>query len=436
MLYLEDYIEMIEHLPRELRDGFTELREIDLQVHNSSDTLDERARTFFGNARKMRSQERDAEFESIRKGYYKTLEECDEKVDIADQLYSLVDRYLRRLDQELHKFKLELEADNAGITELLERRSLDLDAEGASAAGTGGSTGSRSRAVSNGPASVGHDWQKENRGDTASSALTRRNHDRKTVLSSSQPSRRDDRVSLMGGASSARHHHSSTNHNGHQSSPSLTSSAFGSLATPGGGCGNSAVAAAASQAIAATQHIQQGRRTTSAGSFTDCGYPDNVFVCGSGGGGAGSSQSGEFGVARELAGAAHAALLSSGLTSGDRRKRKSTSARPLSVSPCPSDDAHPAHLHRPGSHPHQLLNEMILEEPVASAVDEDHWLYDANEPRYCVCQNVSYGDMVACDNRECPYEWFHYACVGITAPPKGKWYCPQCTVSMKRRRQK
>ena len=29
-------------------------------------------------------------------------------------------RYLRKLDQELHKFQLELEADNRGITEVLE----------------------------------------------------------------------------------------------------------------------------------------------------------------------------------------------------------------------------------------------------------------------------------------------------------------------------
>lgn len=29
---------------------------------------------------------------------------------------------MRKLDQELAKFKMELEADNAGITEILERR--------------------------------------------------------------------------------------------------------------------------------------------------------------------------------------------------------------------------------------------------------------------------------------------------------------------------
>jgi len=39
----------------------------------------------------------------------------------------LVDRHLRKLDQELSKFKMELEADNAGITEILEQRSLELD---------------------------------------------------------------------------------------------------------------------------------------------------------------------------------------------------------------------------------------------------------------------------------------------------------------------
>ena len=33
-----------------------------------------------------------------------------------------VERHLRKLDQEVSKFKMELEADNAGITEMLEKR--------------------------------------------------------------------------------------------------------------------------------------------------------------------------------------------------------------------------------------------------------------------------------------------------------------------------
>ena len=45
------------------------------------------------------------------------------------------------------------------------------------------------------------------------------------------------------------------------------------------------------------------------------------------------------------------------------------------------------------------------------------------EELYCWCQQPSFGDMIACDNEKCPREWFHYACVGISKVPKGKWYC-------------
>lgn len=49
---------------------------------------------------------------------------------------------------------------------------------------------------------------------------------------------------------------------------------------------------------------------------------------------------------------------------------------------------------------------------------------------YCFCRQVSYGNMIACDNKDCKYEWFHWGCVGLTAPPKGIWYCPDCRKKM------
>ncbi|KAI9021041.1 hypothetical protein DFJ74DRAFT_620380, partial [Hyaloraphidium curvatum] len=45
---------------------------------------------------------------------------------------------------------------------------------------------------------------------------------------------------------------------------------------------------------------------------------------------------------------------------------------------------------------------------------------------YCLCGRESYGEMVACDNEECEIEWFHYDCVGLLVPPRGKWYCTPC----------
>lgn len=51
---------------------------------------------------------------------------------------------------------------------------------------------------------------------------------------------------------------------------------------------------------------------------------------------------------------------------------------------------------------------------------------DPNEPKYCYCDQVSFGDMIACDNEDCPREWFHYECLGLSQPPKGRWFCLFC----------
>lgn len=45
---------------------------------------------------------------------------------------------------------------------------------------------------------------------------------------------------------------------------------------------------------------------------------------------------------------------------------------------------------------------------------------------YCTCEEISYGDMVCCDNDLCPIQWFHFGCVSLIRKPKGKWYCPRC----------
>jgi inhibitor of growth protein 4 len=58
---------------------------------------------------------------------------------------------------------------------------------------------------------------------------------------------------------------------------------------------------------------------------------------------------------------------------------------------------------------------------------------DPNEPVYCVCRQFAFGEMISCDAPDCG-EWFHFPCVGLTAIPKVKWLCPECT--RQKRRQK
>lgn len=63
------------------------------------DTLEKRVRTLFGSCRRgeVNTDQAQTEFADIKRGYNKTLEEADEKVALATQMYDLVDRYVRRL---------------------------------------------------------------------------------------------------------------------------------------------------------------------------------------------------------------------------------------------------------------------------------------------------------------------------------------------------
>ncbi|KAL3964711.1 hypothetical protein ACCO45_001715 [Purpureocillium lilacinum] len=61
-------------------------------------------------------------------------------------------------------------------------------------------------------------------------------------------------------------------------------------------------------------------------------------------------------------------------------------------------------------------------------VDDEGNPIDPDEPRYCLCNRVSFGTMIQCDNDNCKHEWFHLECVGLTDVPARttKWYCPDC----------
>ena len=39
---------------------------------------------------------------------------------------------------------------------------------------------------------------------------------------------------------------------------------------------------------------------------------------------------------------------------------------------------------------------------------------------YYFCQKPSFGQMIACDNLKCKFEWFHYSWINITRTVKGK----------------
>ncbi|KAH6914717.1 hypothetical protein BKA70DRAFT_1368605 [Coprinopsis sp. MPI-PUGE-AT-0042] len=78
---------------------------------------------------------------------------------------------------------------------------------------------------------------------------------------------------------------------------------------------------------------------------------------------------------------------------------------------------------RPGRPKAQV--EMEVEPELDAELEEE--MDEEDLTLYCFCQKRSYGDMIGCDNTDCPYQWFHIGCVGVKPPLPDKWYCPECS---------
>jgi len=77
----------------------------------------------------------------------------------------------------------------------------------------------------------------------------------------------------------------------------------------------------------------------------------------------------------------------------------------------------------PNPEPRQAVEK--LSTPVSSCEDEKLYCY-------CQCPYDRVSSMIGCDAPRCRLQWFHFKCVGIKVPPKGKWYCLECTTSSTR----
>jgi len=132
MIYLEDYIELIEELPDLIRDQSEELRCLDLVVQPELEKLEKTTNMIFearGRGEINDKVFRD-KFHCIRKQYRKIQTQSQSKIEITANMENMMDRYLKKLDQELEKFRHDLDIDNAGSSARLERKAItDLEVQ-------------------------------------------------------------------------------------------------------------------------------------------------------------------------------------------------------------------------------------------------------------------------------------------------------------------
>lgn len=267
-LYLEHYLDSLQHLPIELQRNFKLMRDLDDRAHGLMKTIDLNADELLPSIPSMDNTTRKEKVNSIQGLFNKAKEYCDDKVQLAIQTYELVDKHIRRLDADLARFDAEIQ-DKA------------LNSRAAQLAGD----------------------------QDSGSATTKRGRKKNTGV------------------------------------------------------------------------ISTGKKKRS---------------------GASSDEDGNT---------------TSGRSTVTNKKKHQRKGIGTGVGGVKGQDDEEDELSSGIGHPSD-----VLDMPV-----------DPNEPTYCLCHQVSYGEMIGCDNPDCPIEWFHFACVGLTIKPKGKWYCPKCTQDRKKK---
>ena len=71
-----------------------------------------------------------------------------------------------------------------------------------------------------------------------------------------------------------------------------------------------------------------------------------------------------------------------------------------------------------------------------TSASRDEFQEEEDDGSWCQCKENKGGEMVGCDNKSCPTQWFHLACVGLSSHPKGKWFCSACQPKRKRKANK
>ncbi|KAF3819300.1 hypothetical protein GH733_013450 [Mirounga leonina] len=352
----------------DLRDRFTEMREMDLQVQSKSARLPVLAarvqcQTY------LPSTSSPLLFDSPP-AHWLILVSSD----------SMVDRHLRKLDQELAKFKMELEADNAGITEILERRSLELDTP--------------SQPVNNHHAHSHTPVEKRKYNPTSHHTTTDHIPEKKfkseALLSTlTSDASKENTLGCRNNNSTA----SSNNAYNVNSSQPLASYNIGSLSS---GTGAGAITMAAAQAVQATAQMKEGRRTSSLKASYEA-FKNNDFQLGK-----------EFSMPREAAGYSSSSALMTTLTqnasssAADSRSGRKSKNNNKSSSQQSSSSSSSSSLSSCSSSSTvvQEISQQTTVVPESDSNSQVDWTYDPNEPRYCICNQVSYGEMVGCDNQD------------------------------------
>ncbi|ETN75799.1 hypothetical protein NECAME_12108 [Necator americanus] len=113
---------VLDELPTELRERCTEMRHLDMQVEAGLAQNRQALIEFFDRGNQLTEEQKQHRYQELQKEYDRLRLLGEMKVTLAERMQEVLEAYMQYLDKEKTHFKYELEADNPGITEVIESR--------------------------------------------------------------------------------------------------------------------------------------------------------------------------------------------------------------------------------------------------------------------------------------------------------------------------
>uniref|UniRef100_A0A1A9VPD2 Inhibitor of growth protein n=1 Tax=Glossina austeni TaxID=7395 RepID=A0A1A9VPD2_GLOAU len=382
--YVDNYIDSVENLPDDVQRHLSRIRDIDVQYRNLLREVDHyydlwRSLQNCGDAssgRRARSVSR------MQQSLIQAQELGDEKMKIVNQLQELIDHKTRQLDTD--QKNLDIKEDKEDIMQM---QLDDCDAppaqkqprtqspsrsgeQSVSSTALANSNGGYGAIVTNSSALGGAVGASIVVNSTINSERSSTNAN--LSLANNNTNGNNSSIIISGGALENQRTNSKRSRRRHDTSGNMEMGGNESNSANEGGSNGDRTSIQKSSNTSATQKKNSNQNQT--GASSSVGGLGNVASTGGGPNASGSAGNN---------------------TSGKKKKRKARGAQSLAQANAREETPPP--------------------DPI-----------DPDEPTYCVCNQISFGEMILCDNDLCPIEWFHFSCVSLVLKPKGKWYCPNC----------
>lgn len=391
--YVDNYIDSVENLPDDVQRHLSRIRDIDVQYRNLLRDVDHYYDLWrsLQNCNESNSVRRARSVTRMQQSLIQAQELGDEKMQIVTQLQELIDHKTRQLDTDQKNLDIkedkdeimQMQIDDSGApTPQKQSRAQSPSRTGDTAATAGTVTnGNAGYGVANSAtlsAAIGSG------GGGNSTPNSERSGNSNTLLASSNANGNSGSLNAAVGSLEIQRANSkrSRRRNDTVTNMELCGNESNS-ANEGCSNGGDRNLAQKSSSLASSQKKNAGQSQAN----NSAGAGSSTSVVGSGPGSANVGIAGGVNVATSAG--------SGNNNSGKKKKRKARGTQS------------------------SAQTNAREETPPPDPIDPD-------EPTYCVCNQISFGEMILCDNDLCPIEWFHFSCVSLVLKPKGKWYCPNC----------